>query len=286
MWDLHMHTNLSDGSLSVQELCEYLQKEDIKLFSITDHNHSMAYKEILPTNIPYITGTEIATSHKGRVIEIHGYLTDPKIINNWYRNFYSEENLAKNETILFERMKEIILNKNLILTKDLKMSSYEKGISKKTIYYDLIKNNNNFKELFQTYGNFFRQALANPNSDFFINEATTYPSVEEVIDLVHSANGLAILAHPYEYGFKNLTKELGLLKDKLDGIESFHPSASYRQSLSILDFCEENNLLSSGGSDFHRFEKKVRVGLRVYEDLYDKAPFHWLHNFISKDDFK
>lgn len=286
MLDLHMHTTLSDGNLSVEELCSYLEKEKIKLFSITDHNHALAYTNSLPTKIPYITGAELATSHKGRIIEIHGYMIEPKVINEWYEDFYSSQHLEKNENILFDRMKKIVKDNQLQLSDGLEIPEIKKGISKKTIYYDLIKYNEKFKQTFPTYGSFFRQALSDPMSTFFINEGTTYPSVNEVIELIHSANGKAILAHPYEYGFKDTMKELDVLKNNLDGIESFHPSASYREGLNILNYCSEYHLLTSGGSDFHRFEKEIPIGIRLFEDLYDKKPFHWLHNYISKDDFK
>ena len=44
--DLHMHTNLSDGELSVEELLNRLAVNNISLFSITDHNHAKAYDYI------------------------------------------------------------------------------------------------------------------------------------------------------------------------------------------------------------------------------------------------
>lgn len=285
MWDLHMHTNLSDGELTVEQLCTYLKKEKIKLFSITDHNHALAYKEKLPTDIAYITGAELATSYKGKIIEIHGYLNDPKVINQWYRNFYSSENLVRNEQILFERIQKVAQKEGLNYTENLQMPEIKKGISKKTMYQDLVENNPALIKTFPTYKTFFRQGLSDPESKFFINEGSTYPTRQEVIDLIHQAGGKAVLAHPYEYQFPDTMKELNLLRQELDGIESFHPSASYRQSLAVVDFCNDNHLITSGGSDFHRFAKRVRVGVRVYEDLYEALPFQWLHEFISKEEF-
>ena len=69
--------------------------------------------------------------------------------------------------------------------------------------------------------------------------------------------------NPYEYGFMDTMKELKQLKNEVDGIESFHPNVSYRQSLEIIDFCDEKGLITSGGSDFHRFSKRVRLSLSV-----------------------
>ncbi len=285
MWDLHMHTTLSDGELSVQELCDYLASEKIKLFSISDHNHALAYEKTLPTAIPYITGAELATSYKGKIVEIHGYLNDPQVINQWYRDFYSDANLDKNEHILFDRIQAVAEHVGLKYSKDLKMPVIKKGISKKTMYQDLIDQNPILLETFPTYRCFFRQGLSEPKSPFFIDEGTTYPTRQEVIDLIHQAGGKAIMAHPYEYKFSDTMGELEVLRKELDGFESFHPSATYREGLGVVDFCNEFGLMTSGGSDFHKFSKRVRVGVRVFEDLYEAPAFEWLHQFISKDDF-
>lgn len=285
MWDLHMHTTLSDGELSVQELCDYLKRENIKLFSITDHNHALVYEKELPTNIPYITGAELATSYKGKIIEVHAYQNKPSIINRWFQEFYSTDNLVKIEETLLERIKKIAKKEGLYYTQDIKLPEVQKGLSKKIMYQDLIKNNQSLFKEFPTYRSFFRQGLSNPQSQFFIDEGSVYPALQEVIDLIRQSGGKAILAHPYEYRFFNTMKELDILKKEVDGIESFHPSASYRQSLEIVDFCNENGLSTSGGSDFHRFDKRVRIGIRCYQGLFDAPSFNWLHEYISLAEF-
>lgn len=50
---------------------------------------------------------------------------------------------------------------------------------------------------------FFRKGLSNPESEWFLDEGRTYPKLNDVINLIHKADSIAFLAHPYEYGFEN-----------------------------------------------------------------------------------
>lgn len=272
--DLHMHTNLSDGELSVEELLNRLAVNNISLFSITDHNHAKAY-DYIENNRNMIIGTELTTSYKGVIIEILGYKIDPKVINNWFDDFYSDKNVKEKEIDLFENLKALANKLGYKIPQDLVMNEIVKGESKKVVYYYLKDKYKDFE--FATYKAFFRQALSNPNSDWFINEGQYYPDIKTVLDLIHQANGVAILAHPHEYGLDNLNELYQYLQDLgIDGIESVHPSASMKQSVEIVKYCEDNKLLSSGGSDFHRDSRLIPHGINVHPQLLASSCFDWL----------
>ena len=74
--------------------------------------------------------------------------------------------------------------------------------------------------------------------------------VREVIDLIHSAGGLAVLAHPAVYDSDDLMQEL-TADTSLDGVEVWHPKHTPEQSEQYRDFAIEHGLLTTGGSDFH-----------------------------------
>ena len=42
--DLHMHTTLSDGNLSVEELVTFCKRKGLRCISITDHDNLDSYK--------------------------------------------------------------------------------------------------------------------------------------------------------------------------------------------------------------------------------------------------
>ena len=72
---------------------------------------------------------------------------------------------------------------------------------------------------------------------------------EEVLEEVHGAGGIAVLAHPAFYdNFDEIEKYIDL---GLDGIEVWHPSATEDDVHRLTEICKAHDLLMTGGSDFH-----------------------------------
>ena len=76
-----------------------------------------------------------------------------------------------------------------------------------------------------------------------------YPDTREVLELIHSAGGIAVLAHPMVYHSEELLEELA--DNGLDGVEVWHPNHSQDETERLRTFAEEKGLLMTGGSDFH-----------------------------------
>lgn len=279
MFDLHMHTNLSDGELSVSEVVERLEAINIEVFAITDHNHALAYNEIDNKGLKMIKGTELTSSYNGTIIEFLGFHIDPKMINDWYNDFYSDENIIRKEYLLFEELKDLARSLGYNIPQDLKMRELVKGESKKTVFYYLQESNSDFE--WKTYKEFFRKGLSNPGNPWFIDEGRYYPSPEEIINLIHDAGGMAFLAHPYEYGFDDLDSLFAnLIKQGIDGIECFHPSATMLQSVKLVKYANEHNIYGSGGSDFHRDARGIPHGVHCHRDLLKTPAFDWLKEYL------
>ncbi|QCX34326.1 PHP domain-containing protein [Caloramator sp. E03] len=292
MIDLHIHTSLSDGAFSIDEIIEFVNKLDITYISITDHNHALAYEKQNLSKLNnfkshIITGCEIATSYEGYIIEILGYGVKPDIINSWYRDFYSDENLKKNEIWLFNKLKKLCIKENLKIEDDISLGEIKKGCSKRVIYKSLIKFKENLDVMgTKSYHDFLRLMLYNPKHSLFLNEAETYPSLKDVVDLIHHAKGLAFLAHPFEYAFDNTFEIIeNILKlVSLDGIECFHPSATVENSHELECFCKGHSLYISGGSDFHNFKRNIGIGLSSNNlPINDELIIPWLkENMLIK----
>lgn len=282
MFDFHLHTTKSDGVLSVEEMLGTLHLSSIQPFSITDHNHALAYECFDYNNYPCIPGTEIATSYKGEIIEILGYGIEPTMINEWYRDFYSQYNLKHIEITLFKRIQECAKKQNYLFDESLQLECFEKGSSKKIMYQELSKNNLDFAKNYPTYKIFFRKGLSNPDSPFFIHEADTYLSFDETINLIHRAGGKAFLAHIFEYDAFRKNGYIEEVKDRLDGIECFHPSIPMRESVKLFKYCEENHLYVSGGSDFHKPERHIPFGVHLDRSFLLSSSFDWIPEHVRK----
>jgi len=101
------------------------------------------------------------------------------------------------------------------------------------------------------------------------------PSVREVIDVLHAASGLAVLAHPITLQAANAleleTTIAGFAYHGLNGIEVYHPAQSTTQRKQILQLARRFDLVVTGGSDFHALAWKqphgLGFGVSVTEDL-------------------
>ena len=75
------------------------------------------------------------------------------------------------------------------------------------------------------------------------------PNANEVIDSIHNSGGIAVIAH---IGLYKLINDLSkVLKLNIDGLEVYHPKHDDIYCQQLKEFCDSNNLIYSGGSDYH-----------------------------------
>ena len=97
MIDLHIHTNNSDGTDTVQELLKKAEELNLEYISITDHDNCNGYEQLKKINISdffsgkIIPGIEIKCTYKRRTIEVLGYKINTDKMNNWMREFYKDK---------------------------------------------------------------------------------------------------------------------------------------------------------------------------------------------------
>lgn len=272
MIDLHMHTKYSDGTDTVLELLEKVNKVNLKTISITDHNSCGAYFELENCNFrdlydgEIIVGCEFTTGFKGRSIEVLGYGFDYKKIQEYLDGYYSKELINENTAKLYERLATRIYSLGLKCCYLEGKREFESEFFEKGIYKELIKFPENREildeDIWDSFSDFYRKGLTNPKSKLFMNYSEFKPPLEEIIDVVQEAGGVCFLAHPYQYRFDDTEK---FLKDiysqyNFDGIECFYTTFSDKQTKYLLEFAKERGLLISGGSDYHGENK-------MYHDL-------------------
>ena len=274
MIDLHMHTTYSDGSKTLEELLKMCEERKLECISITDHNNCEAYYDETFRNNNIFTGTiikgcELSAEFQKKSIEILAYNINPDIIMEWRGNYYSIEKTRENTKILYDRFLNILDKKGIIYNiSDIRPQKDEKEFIERPIWEEIIKHPEN-KEIigedcYNSLGIFYRKEITNPNSDYFLNRASTFPKAKEVVDIIHKAGGKAFLAHPFEYKFENTIKFIDDLREvaHLDGIECFHPSADEERMQILVNYAKKNNLYISGGSDYHgRSKQDIEIGV-------------------------
>lgn len=262
MIDLHTHTTYSDGKDDVTTLLKKAESMGIEYLSITDHSTCKAYEEIKNIDIKkyytgkLITGCELYTTMYGTTIELLGYNVDTEFLNTELPNVYK---YSKKDIALYEAEKLIKICDELgiFINKD-NLKSNPGGLSAHRIFHSEITKYDENKKIFDNERAwkhayvFYRECICNPNSKFFIEKDTIYPSPNEVIKLIKKSGGLVFIAHTFVYGENSIKIFDGLTQNyDIDGIECYYTLFSQEQTEFLLNFCKKNNYYMSGGSDYH-----------------------------------
>lgn len=302
MIDLHLHTVHSDGTDSVEELLTNAEKNKIEIISITDHNSVGAYYEIEKNpklkNIfsgKILVGSELKTTYNKVNIEILAYGIDFKKIN------IVKENQEQVQNEAMEHFKSV--GKKLGLKFDETITCIPADVSKQfagdVFSEEILKYDENkeiIKEIGIFYhrnsmgkekigGPFYRVHESNPNSPFYFDTSKYYRNINELINDIHEAGGLAFLAHGFEYMFKDKEKTIEeiLSTTKIDGAECEYPSFTVEQRLFLKNLCKKYNKYMSGGSDYHALNKpNISMGTGINNNLnIDKSIIEKWINIIN-----
>jgi len=273
--DLHSHTTKSDGTYTPDELLIEAEKNNLEILSITDHESVEAYYTFNRTLFSgiIIPGLELRTSCFGVAIEILAYgfdLDKMRTILKKYHYKNTEELDKYMIQLAYEQytQRNVLLDKTFIEDYDpIKHPRLSKYIQSCVSKYS---ENNVFLKDMPEGKSFFRCCITNPNSPLFLDLSSAFPSIEELISAIKSADGLVSIPHIFEYR-ENAEKILIHLLENydIDIIECYYPSFSQEQTNYLLEICEKYNKFSSGGSDFHgSLRPEVCLGSGEKNNLY------------------
>lgn len=244
--DLHCHSKISDGSMGIEELLASAKRRGISAIAITDHDAVVGATRACIVGkrlgVEVIHGVEMSAfdSTRGRKVHILGYMCDsPDRLEGACLKMNNARRAAANEMI-----KKVLRYYPIVPETIARHASGSTNIFKQHIMHALMEAG--FAD--SIFGDVFRKLFSSKGGCAYI--PVEYPDVRQIIDLIHSAGGLAVLAHPYVYDSVDLMHEL-VAENLLDGIEVWHPSNDDERIATLKTFAAEHQLLMTGGTDFH-----------------------------------
>ena len=243
--DLHIHTNASDGSWTPQQLVDNVREAGIKIFSVTDHDSVGSINETALLaeryQLIFLPGVEICSTYQGRQFHILGYGID-------CRSLSLLRLLDHNTQLMTEADRSSIRQ----LVKQGMPIDYEEYRD-----YEYDHSRGGWKSL----NYLMDKGVCQGVEDFFGRlftaekglEFPEFPPPATVTAAIHSAGGVAVLAHPgSEFHGSILAETLeAFLKEDIEGVECFHPGHDQKTTATALAWCRRRNLLITGGSDCH-----------------------------------
>ena len=269
--DLHIHSNNSDGTFAPKQLVDIAEKNNVGILSITDHD-SISGLDEFKCSIPYdmlgVKGIEFSSFiiDNNEKIKLHilGYCFDEK--NYLFQSLINE-------------MTEKRIDKHLKLLKEVKEKIKrlpEEEIEKLNIdrycWFDrevisCLEKIKYSKENIDELRNYYKINRFSYGSDYDLD-------VKRVIDAIHSASGYVVFAHPMAYKFSSDKDRIEriikiLILMGIDGIEIYQSDCMIKDIIWLGKIANENNLLFSVGSDFHRIKNSDgrQIGLGINNNL-------------------
>ena len=259
--DMHIHTSYSDGNLSGVELLQYASKKGLKKLIVTDHECVDFYLDEnvndMLRDFEYVTGCEFVCSYDNIPIEILGYGIDVKGAKEYLDVYGINEN--KIERYRSENIPKVFVKYGIVLDYNPECIDFSRKCPMvlEKIHEIILKDqkavnflNEENPNLVKSVSCFLREGINNPNSKIFIEPHKLYPTYDKITSLIKKLGGISFLAHPYQYG-GNMDRVLEGVKGYVDGVECYHYTTTEEKTCYLKSFCEKNNLMISGGSDFH-----------------------------------
>ena len=269
--DLHSHSNVSDGTLSPQDLAARAHAQGVELWSLTDHDElggqQRARDAALRLGMDYLTGTEISVSFAGETVHIVGLGFDT-------------ENLALNAGLAATRSgrRERAMEMAAGLAQAGVSGAFE-GALRYVTNPELISRTHFARFLVESgvcpdTHSVFRRYLTEGHPGYVPHR---WASLGDAVRWITDAGGLAVIAHPGRYRFSP-TAEFALITEFIahggQGVEVMTGSHSPAEHVRYADTALEFGLLASRGSDFHS-PGESRTELGTLPDLPGRLTPVW-----------
>lgn len=260
--DLHIHTTISDGTLTPKEVIDEAYKNGVSVIAIADHDSIDAYNNELFTyaeskKIKLINAVEISTKTNKNGIHVLGYNFD-------LNNKQLKEKLYKIRNARHDYLYKVAKKLNE-LGYFINVEELDKidAVTKAHISLDVINNKKNERLLLKNFGYIpskgeFIETVMNENCPAYVRKETVTP--KEASDIIKVANGKVVLAHPVAYIHEDGLTDTDILnivnEMKPDGLEANYLYVDCKnnkidETEKWNKFAKENKLFVTAGSDFH-----------------------------------
>ena len=262
--DLHIHSNNSDGSDSIEKLSKKIIQSGLKVFALTDHDTvegCAEMKDLIPDEIKFIPSIELTCRGNGIKCHILGYGCN-------YKNKKLLDLVKKGKKLrklkLETRIEYLKNTWNIILTKEELDWLYNRKSVVKTHIANILVNRGLEKDNVSAMKKYLDGCKS----------GDTRFTIEEAIEAIINSGGIPVWAHPLGgEGEEHDSEEIfaakleKMLRYGIQGLECYYSRYTKSEAELLVKYAKKYNLLVSGGSDYHGTNKDIPLGKLCSEDL-------------------
>lgn len=251
--DLHVHSNISDGTFSPSEVTKLAHDAGLAAYALTDHDTTSGVREAIQaakqyenTNAPLevIPGVEISVGYKARDIHMLGLFIDHE-----NKELVSVLSQVQHERILRNvKMAENLARSGIDISMEKLKAQEEPGTVLTRAHFAKYLTGHgyakNMKDAFTKY--------LEIDGPYYVSRE--YISPERAMELIRGAGGLPVLAHPLLYKLPEEELEAlvkRLAEHGLGGLEAIYSSNMGYDEQKVRHLAARYGLGISGGTDFH-----------------------------------
>jgi predicted metal-dependent phosphoesterase TrpH len=251
--DFHTHTFYSDGIGTPDFNVRLARLSALDYLAITDHDKIDGYYEAKATGekwqLQVIPGVEVSTDK----YHILGLGINPEDIG--FLEFLAKS--AEQQRKVCEARMAFLQGKGIPITLEKLLRRFpDSRLGKMNILYTMVEDRECQEYFMRTYGRLpnnilYKQILKTQGEKEGGKEVVdkdTSITAKIAIEAIHSAGGLAFIAHPY-FEVKSMEEMDVLLEYGLDGLE-IQPKDNGRNE-PFREYAKQHNLLVTYGSDWH-----------------------------------
>jgi predicted metal-dependent phosphoesterase TrpH len=268
IFDLHVHSDLSDGTWSTEQLVTDAAARGLSGFALTDHDETCGIAEArqhaAPLGLEVLAGVEISVSEDDGNRQLHllalGFdLDDGALCERLEQQ--RRGRLERGERIVgLLRKAGVVVDLARVLEIAGRGAIGRPHVARALVEVGACSSEN------QAFAQYLRRGRP-----AFV--AAPGLGSREAIELIHGAGGLAVLAHPplsigvdAAGGLDTFVGNLAMLG--LDGLEVSHPSHKRQTRKRLRRLARLHDLVTTAGSDFHG---SARPGVVLGQEGIDRA---------------
>ena len=244
--DLHLHTNFSDGTYTPEELAGRARELSLAAVALTDHDTVEGCARMAAAcelaGLEFIPATELTAEVDGNELHLLGYFVDtqnPRLLEEMTRFQRVRQNRIREMVARLNQL-NIPLQADAVFAIANCLSPGRPHVARALVMGGFCSS------LDQAFERFLKKNRPAWVPKFKI-------SAVDAIELIHQADGLAVMAHP---GLNRADEIIpGLVRAGLDGVECFHTKHTPTASEHYVRLANELGVLITGGSDCHGLNK-------------------------------
>lgn len=259
MIDLHIHTSMSDGTSTPEEVVRLAVEANLSAIAITDHDTVAGVAEAQRcgngTGVQVIAGVEISTQWDHGILHLLGYFVDtghPDLLRVLNALVQARE----------ERVPRILAKleaQNIRLSREEVEVEIKDGVPGRPHVANAMVRKGIVGDMQEAFDRFLKRG-----APAYVEKTKLPPA--QAIEIVAAAGGVPVLAHPYSLRLDDPSMLEGMLRDLvslgLKGIEAYYPEHTPEQTRLYLDLAERLDLAVTGGTDFHGANKPgITIGV-------------------------